>query len=148
MGVVNFGWQYLGREETQADPFISISSSCFSCFVKTAHHICKLQWTILLNILPHKDPLNNLHCLSYFKDKHFFRSAHGTCNCWSFKTINITFFSPLQEVITLLLVKIQVRRNNLKTMSENYDGIVGPWLRSVSKTMFIPGRNVWWKNIN
>lgn len=35
------------------------------------------------------------------------------------KPINITFFSPLQEVITLLLVKIQVRRNNLKTMPEN-----------------------------
>lgn len=51
------------------------------------------------------------------------------------KTINITFFSLLQGLISLLLVKIQVRRNNLKTMSENEDSIVVPWLRTVLKTV-------------
>lgn len=29
------------------------------------------------------------------------------------KTISTTFFNPLQGVISLLLVKIQVRRNNI-----------------------------------
>lgn len=33
------------------------------------------------------------------------------------KLVNITFFSPLQRIISLLLVKIQVRRNDLKAKS-------------------------------